>query len=95
MEPTKEDLRVAAAIATKYASAGHFQLAQSDIASAIAGEREKARRGTLEFLQSATEQLGHKDGAMLTIGHLQAQLGMVRPFEEVKRELAIRAADKE
>lgn len=48
---------------------------------------EQTRRDTLEFLKSAVEQLGFEEGAQLTVGHLQAQLGITKPFDEIRKSL--------
>jgi hypothetical protein len=46
-------------------------------------------------LRSAVDQLGFEDGAQLTIGYLQAQLGMTKPFSEVRENVGRRQVNYE
>lgn len=50
------------------------------------------RKRLLQFLTEAVEQLGAEEGAALTIGHLQSELGMTTPFEEVRKRLRAKLA---
>lgn len=49
--------------------------------------RSETQREILNILTAAIEQVGAKEAAALTVGYLQAQLGMTKPLAEVRTEL--------
>lgn len=49
--------------------------------------RAETQREILALLKGTIEQIGAHEAAYVTLGYLQMQLGMAKPFAEVRKEL--------